>query len=194
MKLLITIAIFIALGCQSNNCDEGEISVFTHYQINQGTLEARNNEFVFEIYDNPNGTVIFNLPSDEEAGWEIVIEESQGDYFRIRNIWSLEYVSFQGGHWANVWKNDWMKAYKNVWIKKGSVGTSTHNYDGETVTLFKQPNEESEVVGELHEVQTVQVVDVCGEWAYVEGIGKDGKTQGWLSPKDQCSSPYTTCP
>lgn len=193
MKKIILIVLILAC-CDSNKCLNSKISVFTHYQINQGVLEAGNKEFNFDIYDKPGGNIIFNLPSDEESGWEIEIEDKKTDYFKVANIWSQEYVKSKGEPWVNIWKFDWMSGHKFVWIKKGSVGLNTQNFDGEIISLHSEPENNSKVIGTLYGAQTVKVLDICGEWSLIEGKGKENTTiEGWLSPVWQCSNPLTTC-
>ena len=141
-----------------------------------------------------NPMVIFNLPSDEESGWGFAIEEIRDGFFKTTNTWSQEFVQETGGIWANIWKNDWMPEYKYVWVKKGTVGTNTRNHNKQTVYLYRKPDTNSKVVGQFNNVQTVVIWDACQNWAYVEAKDVDGKSiKGWLSPKDQCSSPITTC-
>lgn len=183
------------VACKSQQrCDSFDLGAFTHYQINQYNLNAGDDTFVFNVYDKPYGKVIFNLPSDEEAGWGVLIEDIEGEYFKLTNIWSQEYVKSKGGHWANYWKKDWMPAYKYVWIEKGTVGINSRNHDGQTVNLYNEPESSSKIIGQFTNIQTLVVWDACENWAYVEVKDENGKKlKGWLSPEDQCANPYTTC-
>ena len=194
-QLILLFYVSSLLSCKVQRvCDSVDLDAFTHFQINQGVLKAGDTCFVFAVYDKPNGKVIFNLPSDEESGWGFAIEEIRDGFFKTTNTWSQEFVQETGGIWANIWKNDWMPEYKYVWVKKGTVGTNTRNHNKQTVYLYRKPDTNSKVVGQFNNVQTVVIWDACQNWAYVEAKDVDGKSiKGWLSPKDQCSSPITTC-
>lgn len=195
LMLIPVLIITISNACTSSkNCDSINVHAFTHFQINQGSLAASDTNFIFNVYDRPNGNVIFNLPSDEEAGWGIVIEEVKHDFFKVINGWSQEHVQKEGGAWANIWKHDWMAEYEFVWIQKGTVGTNTQNYDGQVINLHKEPNQSSKTVAKIPYAQTVIIWDACERWAFVEGRNENReRIRGWLAPEDQCANPYTTC-
>lgn len=186
----IVCTILILFASKTKKCDNINLTCFTHYQVNQ----KKENLPLFNIYDKPNGKVIFNLPLDEESGWEIEILEKRFNYFKINNIWSKNFVESKGGPWANVWENDWMRRYDHVWVEKGSVGLNINNYDNQKVIIYNQPTSKSEIIGFIEKPQTVKILDVCRDWAYIEGINGNNKIYGWLEPKWQCSNPVTTCP
>lgn len=183
------IFVFVVQSCTAqSDCDPINVGVFTHYQINQKEMNAGDSSFIFNIYDSPNGNVIFDLPSDEESGWSLTIIDKSSNYFKVRNIWR------QSDQTLNYWEEDWMPEWEYVWIKSGTVGTNTRNHDGQTVYLYGKPENTSTVVGSFTDVQTVAIWDVCSNWALVEAKDAKGNNiKGWLSPLDQCSSPLTTC-
>ena len=170
---------FIIFSCKKDDCNITDVICFTHYEINQADdlIIGTDKLPSFSIYNKPNGKVIFNLPPDEESGWEIDILEKKSDYFKIEN----------------VWKNNWMNNYKYVWIKKGSVGLNINNYDNQKVPIYSNSNTESEIVGYIENAQTVSVLDTCKDWAYIKGINGKEEVLGWLEPKWQCGNPLTTC-
>lgn len=194
-KSALLICMMLVLSCSnSDDCKPIDVSAFTHYQINEGSMDV--NDFIggVSIFDKPNGNIIFDLPPDKEAGWEVVLLDKEDNYFKIENIWSQEFVKSHGGYWANIWKNNWMSGYKYVWIEKGTVGLNTTNFDGQLINLYKYPDKTSQIVGQLNKVQTVRVIDVCGQWTYIEGTSKNNKKiKGWLSKEWQCGNPLTTC-
>jgi hypothetical protein len=124
------------------------------------------------LYKSINGDVLKEIEPDEEAGWITQIIKSQGDYYYV----NIQDLKLEG------------------WVKKGSLSLNTRNYDGQEITLYEGANKSSKSVNSLQSEQTVTVLDACGKWAYVEGVGKGGKIQGWLEPDMQCGNPYTTCP
>jgi hypothetical protein len=181
----------LSVSCSSKKCKLASFSAFTHYQINQADEVIIGTDKLprFNVYDNPNGKVIFNLPPDQESGWGINIVDENENYFKIYNIWRRESKSMY------YWENDWMPKFEYVWIEKGSVGINTSNYDGEIIEIHKKPNNKSKIVGYINAVQTVRVFDICGDWAFIEVVNKEGeKVTGWMSPKFQCANPLSTCP
>lgn len=180
MRILILIYLLGIFSCKSKeNCDTISLDVFTHPKII---------DVAIDVYDKANGKVIFNLPSDEEAGWGVKIGGESDGYFKIYNIWR------QSAKTLNYWENDWMKEYEYVWIEKGNLGLNTKNYDQQSVNLYNRPSSKAKILNTFDNVQTVIVHEVCNNWAYIQGEDKTGKMlKGWLSPKDQCSNPLTTC-
>jgi len=191
----LIVCIILVLSCSNrDNCKPIDVFAFTHYQINEGSMKVKDFISGIKVFDKPNGSIIFNLPPDDEAGWGVVLIDEEDNYFKIENIWSQEYAKSHGGYWANVWKKNWMSGYQYVWIEKGTVGLNTTNYQGELINLYKNPDETSQVVGQLDKEQTVKVLDACGQWAYIEGTTKNNKkVRGWLSKKWQCGDPYSPC-
>ncbi len=124
------------------------------------------------LYKSIDGNELEKIKPDEEAGWVVQIKESQDDYYLIY----IRDLKLEG------------------WVKKGSLGLNTRNYDGQEIILYEFADKSSKSVGYLAYEQTVIVLDVCGEWAYVEGGGKAGIIRGWIEPGMQCGNPYTTCP
>lgn len=189
IRFLIFTLSSVLISCQlQDKCSSARVETFTHYQINQGFLDSGDSTFLYNIYDEPNGEVIYYLQPAEEAGWGVTIVEESGNYFKILNIWR------QSAEALDFWKNDWMNEYKYVWIEKGSVGINTKNYDQQLIYLYSKPSTKSKSIGSLNNVQTVIVKDVCNDWANVIAQDHQGKDlEGWLSPKDQCSNPLSAC-
>ena len=102
-----------------------------------------------------------------------------------------------------------------MYAKKGDVAVNTRNYDG-PFFLYKEPNYESEIIGESSKQQTTPVYGVYNYesgitdeslkkkitsvywlhsiWLYVHAVNDSGeKIEGWLPPEMQCPNPYTTC-
>ena len=192
MKTLIVIFAFLLFSCDNHQrCKSYNVAAFTHYQINQGTVESNRMDFLIEIFDKPDGNVIFYLPPDEmleSTGWSVSITDKSKGFFKIANIWS------QASNKLRYWDENWMEEYEFVWIKQGVVGLNTENYDGQVVNLFEYPDRSSNVSGRFANPQTVVVLDVCENWAYVEAKDENNKPiYGWLPPEDQCANPLSTC-
>ena len=125
------------------------------------------------IYKTPKGEILKEIGSDEEAGWIAKIKGLQGDYFKV-DIVDLK--------------------IKDAWVLKKSISVNTRNYDNQIISLYQSYDKSSKPVGYLQKEQTVRVLNACGKWIYIEGMGGNGKIQGWLEPEMQCGNPYTTCP
>lgn len=173
ISFLICCILFINTGCKAQGLLD---QVKTSNCLIKGftspyTLKAAS------IYNDIDGQLIMNLYADsiEGAGHIVTIIASKNEWLRL-NCECLSEGTF-------------------AWIKGGSVGTATRNYNDEPIFLYQKPNKESNVVGELHGQQIVLIYGGSENWAYVKGKGKNGKeVEGWLEPEMQCPSPYTTCP
>lgn len=129
---------------------------------------------ILDVYEPSGGKVLKSIGPDEEAGWIVNIIGKQDNYFLI-NIKDLSLDS--------------------IFVLKGTISLNTRNYDGQQIELYKLSDKHSEIVAYLNGEQTVKILDVCKEWAYVEGKRANGKNvKGWLEPDMQCGNPYTTCP
>lgn len=168
MQIIFYIFCFLLLGCNTSNkkeCDFFEVRAFTHYNDNRK----------LDVYSKPlDGEILKNISSDEEAGHILQITDIDNLFFKV----SFEDLEL-----------------KDVWVKKGTLGLVTRNYDNQELNLYDSPNLDSSVSAILKGEQIVRVLDVCNKWAYVETIDEDdGAKRGWLQPDMQCGNPYTTCP
>ncbi|MEM9001141.1 MAG: hypothetical protein AAGB24_12830 [Bacteroidota bacterium] len=165
-------------GVKKQECKTFNVRAFTHYKFGIGLLNPEDEDYLLQIYDKPNGNVIGNLPPAEETGHIINIIDSEGMFFRIEFSFPEE----------TSLKN------KYGWVKKGTLGLVTRNYDGQAVKLYSQPSLNSSVSHTFEEVQIVKILEVCNDWAYVETFEDQKSSKGWLKPEMQCGNPLTTCP
>lgn len=100
-------------------------------------------------------------------------------------------------NWANISSitiDD--KISKNGWIKKKYLGIYLHPYLGDSVKLYSQPDTTSQIISTLYMLNypPANIFHCKGKWLYIKSKDADEKMkEGWLSPDDQCSNPYTTC-
>lgn len=166
MQLLIYVLSFLLLSCNDTKekCDDIQVRAFTHYNSNQK----------LDIYNEPfNGKLLKKMDPHEEAGYILQIIGAEKDFFKV----SFEDLDL-----------------KNVWVKKGTLGLITRNYDDQKLNLYSKPNLDSSVSSVLQKEQIVRVLGACNKWAYVETISDGEIKRGWLQPEMQCANPYTTCP
>ena len=86
---------------------------------------------------------------------------------------------------------------KTGWImKEKNIGVYARNYSGtDTLTLFVDPNINSSPQSEVHKwiPESYTVVKCKGKWLNVV-LEHDSETySGWIEPRMQCASSYTTC-
>lgn len=167
MQLTIYIFCFLLLGCNDSakkECTSIKVTAFTHYKSNEK----------LDIYNRPeDNNILKAINSDEEAGYILQITGVENDFFKV----SFEDLDF-----------------KNVWVRKGTLGLVTRNYDNKNLNLYDKPNLDSSISSVLEKEQIVRVLNVCNKWAYVETINEGKTKRGWLQPDMQCGNPYTTCP
>jgi hypothetical protein len=153
------------------SCNEHSDTKCSEIRIDAFT---HNSDSTIEIYNYSNKQKIGNLKLKDESGWIVDVSEMNVDFLK---------VSFYDTNLVNIG------------IKKGDLWLNTQNYDGELIPLYSNPDTTSNVMNKLSGAQTVQVINVCKNWAYIKGKDSSKKTvEGWLAPNDQCSNPLTTCP
>ena len=76
------------------------------------------------------------------------------------------------------------------WVFAPLLGLYTKGYGQKSVPLYDQPTEISKIVGQVPSDSEVTLLDCSGTWVRV----KTSHFKGWLEARQQCSSPFTTCP
>ena len=181
LQLLFYIIPFVLLSCNNapkEKCDYTDVRAFTHYGFGIGLLSPDDDSYLLDIYDNANGKVIARLPPAEEAGHIVKIIDIDGDFLKVE----FEFI-----------KETNLKS-KYGWVKKGTLGLVTRNYDNQKLNLYDKPSLDSSTSSVLEKEQIVRVLYACNKWAYVETISEGDVKRGWLQPDMQCGNPYTTCP
>lgn len=131
------------------------------------------------IYKEPNGNIITLIIND-------TIKE---DYYTLQIIKQAKGFSFVKASTARI------DTTKTGWIETKYLGIYSSVYSG-TLKLFTQPDKKSKVKSIIINppYDLLNVIDCRDRWLYVKYIDIDKKTkEGWLSPDNQCSNPYTTC-
>ncbi|WCO03229.1 hypothetical protein [Psychroserpens ponticola] len=135
------------------------------------------------IYDNIKGIIVDTLKNiDTKNSWyKIAILDSEYGWFKIKNIQRL----------PNAYKN---YGYENYWVKTSDFLISVDHIDKKhRAYLYDEPTNESNKIHKIDSFKTVHVTETIDLWAMVSfKVGK--KTiRGWLSFKDQCAYPWTSC-
>ena len=135
----------------------------------------------FSVRDNPSpsGKIIGNIPlvteDDEETTVEI-IGYSNG-WLKIQKAHSIdEKVIFQG--------IGWISAKRVTAVVQRPDGNSK-----KSATLYSQPKSSSKKVGTI---PSDELIDIIGFDCFGLKVIYKGK-KGWLSQKDICGNPVTTC-
>jgi len=80
------------------------------------------------------------------------------------------------------------------WINIKNLGIYPSNFS--TINLYNLPQRNSKIKSQLlkPEYYPFNIQNCYKDWLYIKYIDVDKKLkQGWLSPEDQCSNPYSTC-
>ncbi len=84
--------------------------------------------------------------------------------------------------------------FPDGWVNVGNVKVGIQNYDNKEVAIFENPSGKNQI-NAIYNSQIATVLDVNGDWAYLEVIDSAGnKLRGWIDPKWYCDNPYSTCP
>ncbi|MEH6537807.1 MAG: hypothetical protein V7719_15505 [Psychroserpens sp.] len=135
------------------------------------------------IYDRVNGEIVGTLKnSDAISSWyKIAIIESEYGWFKIKNIQRL----------PNAYKN---YDYENHWVKASEFLINVDTYDeNHRVYLYDEPTKTSNKIHKIDNFQQVNVIETNDLWAKISFMVGKKKVIGWLSFKDQCAYPWTTC-
>lgn len=179
-QLAVYMLILMSFSCsdKKQECKNTQVRAFTHYKFGIGQLNQEDKDYLLQVYDKPNGNVIGDLTPAEETGHIVNIVDAKDSFFKIEFSFPEE---------TNLKIN-------HGWVKKGTLGLVTRNYDGKKVNLYSESDQSSPVSFSFDDVQVVQLLDVCNGWAYVETFDNNKSNKGWLEPEMQCGNPMTTCP
>ena len=134
-----------------------------------------------KLFDQPNGLVIDTLTHDYqlEDFLTFTIYDIQDDFFKVRIGRDIEGQNQKG------------------WIKmKPYLGLYARNYsDSDTLYLFSEPDLKSRPNDTINKYypKFYTVTNCEGKWAKVILKTRNKEFTGWIQPRMQCSSPYTTC-
>lgn len=135
------------------------------------------------IYDDVNGKIVDTLYNNEaKSSWyKIAIIESEYGWFKIKNIQRL----------PNMYKN---YGYENYWVKTSGflISVDIHS-ENHRVYLYDEPTKKSNRIHKIDSFQKVNIIETNDLWAKVNFVVGKKTVTGWLSFKDQCAYPWTTC-
>jgi hypothetical protein len=148
------------------------------------------NFFQLKIYYFPTDSIIPYteansniIPPNFEVGYSVIIIGKQRDFFKI--------IFNEETHPLCYQCND-----STYYVKKGTLGTWIYNYndsidDYAPVPLYEKPSLDSKIITRVKKENSVAIVlDIDGNWMFIETIAKGKKKRGWLDPKMQCGNPY----
>lgn len=165
--LLIVVSLISSCNAQNiSNCNCGTLLIPTQKLI--------------PIYEKPNGKIITQIIND-------TIKE---DYYSIQIIKQSKGFSFVRASAAII-----DTTTKTGWIETKYLGIYSSVYS-DTLKLFTQPDKKSKVKSVINNppYDLLNVIDCKNGWLYIKYLDIDKRTkEGWLSPDNQCSNPYTTC-
>lgn len=143
-----------------------------------------NFDFIYlDLYDSLTHFVQETvIPPNFDVGHPVMIIGKQGDFFKI--------IIEEG---APPYYEQQVVG-KEFFVKKGTLGTIIYNYndsiDPVPVPLYEKPSSNSAII-QIEEINGVAIIlDIQGDWMFIETIGKGKKKRGWLDPKMQCGNPY----
>ena len=168
--LIIIISLFLTLSLSSQTCEKSNVTSYLNDPDTSGT----------NLRNCPNGEILYVIKNNNQ-------EEDHVMTFEILN--SKE-------NWLYVKTLDnYNEPEKRGWIYGELVSVDTRNYSGQKINLYTEPNESSSVKNNIIMAeQTVYILDVCGQWAYIRFTDESGHSkEGRLEPEMQCGNPYTTC-
>ncbi len=117
--------------------------------------------------------IIGNIPTTK-VGVIVDITASHGNWVQLSKAESPDKIEFQG----------------KGWVSAQLLGTSTRGYGTQGVSVYKNANNQSSVMGRIPPETGVKLLGCSQSWALVEYEG----LKGWIEPEAQCGNPLTTCP
>jgi|GEM_PF-1945728 len=91
--------------------------------------------------------------------------------------------------WLQIGDDDIYPDLKGFWIQSFFVEIGTINYSNQPISVYDQPNKNSEVIGFIESESYLNVNRCYLDWAYIQ----NGETKGWLAPEFICTNDVTNC-
>lgn len=128
----------------------------------------------------PGGEIV-NYFSDE-LGYEVMLLGVADGWFYIGSVWCPD-------------NEDESTDNMNAYVHGSVLALSTRNYGGETINIYSEPNDSSEVVDQItSEIQLrLTSANKSGSWIKVYYSKNGTTTRGWIEKKWVCGSLVTTC-
>lgn len=131
-----------------------------------------------DIYNSPNGRILYSIINDtiKEDYFSLLVRETNDGWLRVIPSSILDTSKAEG------------------WIKISNTGIYTNNYSS-SLKLYKEAKQGSPKLIEIKEYNNdmLSIIEYKDCWLLVETKNGKTTTSGWLSPKDQCANPYSTC-
>ena len=164
--ILVLFSIFISACHNSHKCCKGSALLIPKHSY-------------IAIYDKPNGIQVDSVINDtiNEDYVLIFIKQIKGKYAQIIAQNTIS---------NNIEKSGWIEL-NNIGINPASTSP---------LFLYKKTNEYSGISDTIinpHWGDLYPIIKCKGEWLYIRTKENGKWKQGWMSPKDQCDNPYTTC-
>ena len=156
-------------------------SIYSQTECNCNAFIDPNYDKQVYIFDKPNGLIIDSIKNDikNEDYLVINIQKNVNNYYFVEISRSLSKLSKVG------------------WIRQSDylVINASNFINSKTLILYSSPDINSEPLMTLDEYAYLLFkIEVCnGDWLYVRKEYKGIEYIGWLSKKNQCANPYSTC-
>jgi SH3-like domain-containing protein len=119
---------------------------------------------------NSQSQILGKLPGNTD----VKVLKTEGNWMLITPLSpTTQNIEFQGQGWAST----------------SLLGLDTRGYGRKTVAVRVRPSNNSREIGTIPSSRPVKLLSCKGSWAFVEKNG----VRGWLSQKDQCAAPLTSC-
>ncbi len=171
-------------------CQSDTLYAFTHPKFFY-SMRCECSRFDFDyiylsLYDtNAQYETRTIIPANFDVGHSVTIVGKRENFFKIK---------FCEGIAKGDYEQDLVG--KEFCVLKGELGIWLYNYSENLhsyteVPLYDKPSPHSKILSLVDVESSVAIIlDVSDNWMFIETIGKKGGTRGWLSPANQCGSPY----
>lgn len=179
MRLIIIFFLFFSISINAQ--EKGDVLIYDNFVE---SYYNKKNEQPILVYNKINGRVVDTLYNidDKYAWYKLAISDSDSGWLKIKNIQRLpsEYKNY---------------GYENHWVKSSDFLINVDVYNpNKPVYLFELPSIKSNRIHKIDEHQSVNVTEIDGLWAKVKFTIDNKIIEGWLSFKNQCGLPWTSCP
>lgn len=121
--------------------------------------------------------------------YHIMDDTTTEDYFGINIIKVKNGLAFVS---ASATLHDTLPKFG--WVSLNFLGIYPSSFS--SILLYSQPNIKAKIKSKIFnpEYSPFSIKNCKGKWLYISYLDIDKrKKEGWLSPKDQCANPYSTC-
>jgi hypothetical protein len=145
------------------------------------------------IYDSINGEHLLSLKMGQENRknfwYKVTIKQTISGWAQIQNIQIVPNRNSRSQNELKTYVGSWIKI-ENLKIDIADISLP----DSLGVPFYSEPTLQSEIICKSGKFLKLNLLAVNDKWAKVSFVHKGILYNAWIEGKNQCASPWTSCP